>query len=262
MKIVVAIKQVPDTETKIAIGADGKSIDESSVTWIVNPYDEYAVEEALKIKEAKGAGEVIVVSIGPARVASALRTCLAVGADRALHLNDAAFEGSDSLGIATILAAAIKPIAPDIIFAGQYAVGTDNRQVGMMLAELLDLPHVSVVTKLEMKEGGIVAHREIEGGHELVESTLPCLITAQKGLNEPRYASLKGIMAAKKKPIEEKDAAAIGVDKATVGLAGARLRVSRLELPPPKQAGRIFKDDVETATREVVRLLHEEAKVI
>jgi len=262
VKIVVAVKQVPDTETKVTIRPDGRSVDESSITWIVNPYDEFAVEEALKIKEARGEGEVVVVTVGPARAATALRTCLAMGADRGVHLSDPAFENSDSLGLATILAAAIKPIGADLVFAGQYAVGTDNRQVGVMLAELLEMPHVSVVTKLELTAGGLSAHREIEGGHEIVESPLPCVITAQKGLNEPRYASLKGIMAAKKKPIEEKDAAALGLDKGQVGEAGAKVKISRLEMPPPKQPGRIFKDDVEMAVREVVRLLHEEAKVI
>ena len=262
MKIVVPVKQVPDTETKIVIKPDGVSIDESSVTWILNPYDEYAVEEALRIKEAAQQGEVIVVTVGPARAATMLRTCLAMGADRGLHLNDPAFEGSDSLGLATILAAAIRPIGPDLVLTGQYAVGTDSRQVGMMLAELLGLACVSVVTRLELKEGTLTAHREIEGGHEVVSAPLPCVVTAQKGLNEPRYASLKGIMAAKKKPIEDKDAAALGLDKNEVGAAGARVKLSKLELPPPKQAGKIFKDDMETAAREVVRLLHEEAKVI
>jgi len=261
VKIVVAIKQVPDTETKVVIAPDGRSIDESNVTWVVNPYDEYAVEEALKLKEASG-GEVVVVTVGPARASAALRTCLAMGADRALHLNDPAFENSDSLGLARILAAAIRPIAPDMILTGQYAVGTDNRQVGMMLAELLDMPHVSVVTRLEVGEGRLTAHREIEGGHEVVGSTIPCVVTAQKGLNEPRYASLKGIMASKKKPLEEKNAEALGIDPSTIGSAGAKATVARMELPPPKQAGRIFKDDMETAVREVVRLLHEEAKVI
>jgi electron transfer flavoprotein beta subunit len=262
VKIVVAVKQVPDTETKVAIAPDGRSINEASVTWIVNPYDEYAVEEALKIKEAKGAGEVIVVTVGPARAATALRTCLAMGADRGIHLNDPAFEGSDPLGLARILAAAIKPLAPDLVLAGQYAVGTDNRQVAIMLAELLDMAHVSVVTKLELQADRVIAHREIEGAHEVVEAMLPCVVTAQKGLNEPRYASLKGIMAAKKKPIEEKDAAGIGLAKESVGVPGSKVVVTKLELPPGKQPGKIFKDDMETAAREVVRLLHEEAKVI
>lgn len=262
MKIVVVVKQVPDTETKVVIGADGRSIDESGVTWIVNPYEEYAIEEALKLKESAGEGEVIIVTVGPDRAATALRTCLAMGADRALHLKDATFEGSDSLGFARVLAAGIKPLAPDLIFAGQYAVGTDNKQVGVMLAELLELPHVSVAVKLQIKDRKALVHREIEGAHEVVEAPLPCVITTQKGLNEPRYASLKGIMAAKKKPIEEKDAAALGIDPNTVGSAGAGVRIEKLELPPKKQAGRIFTDDMETAAREVVRLLHEEAKVI
>lgn len=262
MKIVVPVKQVPDTETKIVIRPDGISIDESSVTWILNPYDEYAVEEALRLKEAAQDGEVVVVTIGPARAATTLRTCLAMGADRGIHLNDPAFEGSDSLGLATILAAAIKEVGADIVLTGQYAVGTDNRQVGMMLAELLGMACVSVVTHLEIKADGLIAHREIEGGYEVVSASLPCVVTAQKGLNEPRYASLKGIMAAKKKPIDEKNAAALGLSGNDVGAAGAKVRLSKLELPPPKQAGRIFKDDMETAVREVVRLLHEEAKVI
>jgi electron transfer flavoprotein beta subunit len=261
VKIVVAIKQVPDTETKITIAPDGRSIDESNVNWVLNPYDEFAVEEALRIKEAKG-GEVIAVTVGPSRAAGALRTCLAMGADRAIHLDDTVFEGADPLGLARILAAAIKPVAPDVILAGQYAVGTDNRQVAVMLAELLDLPHVGMVTKLEVGEGSLRAHREIEGASEVVESSLPCVLTAQKGLNEPRYAKLQGIMAAKKKPLQVMKAAELGLDPATVGAQGARVTVTKLELPPPKQPGRIFKDDPEVSAREVVRLLHEEARVI
>jgi electron transfer flavoprotein beta subunit len=244
------------------IGQDCRSIDESNVNWIVNPYDEYAVEEALKVKESQGDGEVVIVTVGPERAAAALRTCLAMGADKAIHLNDPAFEGSDSLGLARILAAAIKEIGPDMVFAGQYAVGTDNRQTAMMLAELLDMPHVAVITKLEVGQGKITAHREIEGALEVVEATLPCVVTAQKGLNEPRYASLKGIMAAKKKPIESKDSSGLGIDAGAMGAGGAHVSISKLELPPPKLEGKIFSDDMETAVKEVTRLLHEEAKVI
>ncbi len=262
MKIAVAMKQVPDTEAKVVINADATSIDESSITWIVNPYDEFALEEALKTREASGGGEVIVFTVGPARASAALRTCLAMGADRAVHLKDEAFDGADSLGIATILAAAIKEFGPDLIFTGQYAVGTDNRQVGVMLAEMLDMPHVSVVTRLSVAEGRLTAHREIEGASEVVESALPCVVTAQKGLNEPRYASLKGIMAAKKKPIEERDAASLGLDPTALGSAGAAVKVARLELPPPKKAGRIFTEDPATAVKEVIRLLRDEAKVL
>ncbi|MFQ5700718.1 MAG: electron transfer flavoprotein subunit beta/FixA family protein [Acidobacteriota bacterium] len=262
MKIVVAVKQVPDTETRIVLGEDGRSIQESNITWIVNPYDEFAVEEALRIKDAQGDSEVIIVTIGPDRAGSALRTCLAMGADRAVHVNDPLAEGSDPLGYARILAAVVQDLHPDLVFTGQYAVGTDNRQTGMMLAELLDMPHVSVVTKLELRDEGVLAHREIEGAYEVVEATRPCVITTQKGLNEPRYASLKGIMAAKKKPIAVRDLAALGIDAGTVGANGAKTRLVRLELPPAKQPGKIFKDDLESAVKEVTRLLHEEARVL
>jgi electron transfer flavoprotein beta subunit len=262
VKIAVIIKQVPDTETKVAIAPDGRSVEEGNINWVLNPYDEFAVEEALRIREAAGAGEVVALTVGPARAAAALRTCLAMGADRALHLNDPAFEGSDSLGVARILAAALTGVAPELVLAGQYAVGTDNRQVGPMLAEMLDMPHVGVVTKLEVKDGTLRAHREIEGAHEIMEASLPCVVTAQKGLNEPRYASLKGIMAAKKKPLDEMNAAALKLDPSTVGSAGVRVTITRLELPPPKQPGRILKDDAAAAARELVRLLHDEAKVI
>lgn len=202
---------------------------------------------------------MIVVTAGADRAATALRTCLAMGADRAIHINDPALETTDSLGLAQAITAAIKEVSPDLILTGQYAVGTDNRQVGIMLAELLDLPHVSVVTHLEVGDGKLTAHREIEGAHEVVESVLPCIVTAQKGLNEPRYASLKGIMMAKKKPIEQKDLGALGLDATSLG---GGLKITAMEMPPPKQAGKVFSDDPETAAKEVVRLLHEEAKVI
>lgn len=261
MKIAVAIKQVPDTETKIAVAPGGKSIDESNVNMVVNPYDEYALEEALRIKEAKGAGEVIVVIVGPEKAGQALRTCLAVGADRAVHVKDPAAEGTDALGVAKILAAVMKEIAPDLVLTGKYAVGSDNQLAGGMLAELLGWPHVSVVTKLEIGDGKCTAEREIEGALEIFESALPCVITAQKGLNEPRYASLKGIMAAKKKPIEEKTLAALGLGAEAVK---ARVAWESLALPPAKTAGRIIKaeEDPAGAVKELVRLLHEEAKII
>jgi electron transfer flavoprotein beta subunit len=264
VKIVVAIKQVPDTETKVAVGPGGKSIDESNVNLVVNPYDEFALEEALRIKEAKGAGDVIVVTVGPEKAAQALRTCLAVGADRGVHVKDpaaAGADGTDSLGVAKILAAVVKEIGPDLVLTGKYAVGSDNQLAGGMLAELLGWPHVSVVTKLTMGDGKCTAEREIEGALEIVESALPCVITAQKGLNEPRYASLKGIMAAKKKPIEEKTLAALGLSAEAIK---ARVAWETLSLPPAKQAGRIIKaeEDPAAAVKELVRLLHDEAKVI
>jgi len=262
VKIGVCIKQVPDTETKVRIAADGRSIDETGVTFVISPYDEYALEEALRIKD-KQPGEVVVFTVGDERAATSLRTALAMGADRAVHLKDAAFEGSDAVGLSRILAAALKPESFDLILMGKQAVGTDRGQIGPRVAELLGMPHVSVITHLEMTEKTFRAHREIEGAHEVVEGSTPVLLTAQKGLNEPRYASLKGILAAKKKELKVLGAADLGLDPATVGKAGSRTRWEKLELPPARTAGKLLKDmEPAAAARELVRLLREEAKVI
>jgi electron transfer flavoprotein beta subunit len=180
-----------------------------------------------------------------------------------VHLRDAAFEGCDGLGISRILAAALRPEKFDLILFGKQAVGTDRAQVGPRVAELLDLPHVSVVLALSVDGASLRAEREIEGATEVVESPLPAVLTAQKGLNEPRYASLKGILAAKKKEIRVMGAAEIGLDPATVGAAGAAEVWQKLELPPGRSAGKILKDmDPGSAAKELARLLREEAKVI
>lgn len=262
MKIAVCIKYVPDTETKIRIAPDGRDIDETGVTFVVSPYDEFAIEEALRIKEKQGA-EVVAVTVGNDRTATALRTALAMGADRAVHLKDPTFEGSDALGLSRILAAALKSESFDLILFGKQAVGTDRGQVGPRVAHLLDLPHVSVVIHLAVEGDKLSATREIEGAHELVECPLPAVITTQKGLNEPRYASLKGILAAKKKEIRVVTAADLGIDPSTVGARGARTVWEKLELPPPRSAGRILKGmEPAAAAAELVRLLREEAKII
>ena len=262
MKIAVCIKQVPDTETKVKIASDGRSLDEGGVTWVVSPYDEIAMEEALRIREKQG-GEVVAFSLGGERVSTALRTMLAMGADRAVHLKDSAFEGSDALGISRILAAALGPESFDLILLGKQAVGTDRGQVGPRVAELLGLPHVGVVTRLSWDGPRFTAHREIEGAHEIVEGSLPAVITTQKGLNEPRYASLKGILAAKKKEIRVVSAADLGVDPGKIGSAGSRTSWEKLELPPERTGGTILKDlEPAKAASELVRLLREEAKVI
>ncbi len=258
MKIAVCVKQVPDTETRVRIADGGKGIVESDVNWVVSPYDEFAIEEALKIKEAKG-GEVVLVSVGPDRVQSALRNGLAMGADSAVHLKDAAFEGLDPLGTARVLAAAIKPLGADLVLCGQQGVGGDHSQVPGLLAELLDLPQVTMAVKIELGDGQAKVEREVEGAREVWETSLPAVVSAQKGLNEPRYASLKGIMAAKKKTIEAKDAAALGLDAAALA---PRAVVGALELPPARQAVRMIEGDADTQVKELLRLLHEEAKVI
>ncbi len=250
MNHVVCIAYVPDTETKIRIGADGKSIDESDVKWIVSPYDEFALEEALKTKEAKG-GTVTVVTYGPARADAGLRECLARGADEAVRIASEGTGEIDSLGVAQILAGAVKALPHDVVWLGNKGVGTDAQLLVPMVAELLDLPHVNLVTKLEWTGAGVTCHREIEGAREVVETPLPAVISAQKGLNEPRYASLKGIMAAKKKPIEEKP----------VQAPAPVTQVVSLTLPPPRQSGRIVGEGA-AAVAELVRALHEEAKVL
>jgi electron transfer flavoprotein beta subunit len=258
MKIAVCVKQVPDTETRIRIGPDGQSMAEQDVNWVVSPYDEFAIEEALRIKEAKG-GEVVLVSLGPERAQTALRNGLAMGADSAIHLKDPLFEAADTLGIARALAAALKGLGADLVLLGQQGVGGDNSQVPGLVAELLDLPQVTMAVKIELQDGKAVVEREVEGAHEVWETSLPAVISAQKGLNEPRYASLKGIMAAKKKPIEAKDAAALGLSADDLK---PRTVVAALELPPPRPAVRMIEGDPAAQAKELIRLLHEEAKVI
>jgi electron transfer flavoprotein beta subunit len=261
MNSLVCIAYVPDTETKIKIGADGKSIDEADVKFIVSPYDEYALEEALKIKEAKGPGAVTVVSVGPERAKTGLRECLARGADEAIWIDSTGVGALDALGTAKALAAVAKGGAWDFVWFGQKAVGPDEGLVGPMFAELAGVPHVASIIKLEVGDGKITAHREIEGAHEVVECPLPVVLTAQKGLNEPRYASLKGIMAAKKKTIAEKKLSELGVPEADP--AQAKIRWRKLELPPARQAVKLVPgDDPAAAGKELARLLREEAKVI
>jgi electron transfer flavoprotein beta subunit len=259
MKIVVCVKQVPDTETRVKIAPDGVGIAEGDVNWIVSPYDEFAVEEALRIKEAKG-GEVVLVSVGPERVQAALRNGLAMGADSAIHVKDPLLDKADPAATALALAAAIRTLAPfDLILAGQQGVGGDNGQVPGLLAEILDLPQVTVVVKIELQEGKAVVEREIEGGRETWETFLPAVLSTQKGLNEPRYASLKGIMAAKKKPIQALDLAGLGLAAADVA---PKTAVVSMELPPSRPAVRLIEGDPAVQAKELLRLLHEEAKVI
>ena len=259
MKTIVCVKQVQDTETRVKIAPAGNAIAEADVNWIVSPYDEIAIEAALRIKEAQG-GEVVLVSVGPERAQSALRNGLAMGADSAVHVKDALFEAADTLGTARALAAAIKGLAPfDLVLTGQQGVGGDNSQVPGLLAEFLDLPQVTMAVKLEIADGKAVVEREIEAARETWETSLPAVISTQKGLNEPRYTSLKGIMAAKKKPIDVKDAVALGLDAAAVA---AKTKVVAMELPPARPPVKMIEGDPEAQAKELLRLLHEEAKVI
>jgi electron transfer flavoprotein beta subunit len=262
MHVVICVKQVPDTETKIRV-KDGQ-VDHSETKYVVNPYDEYAVEEGLRIRERLGEGKITLVSTGPERAKDALKSGLAVGADEAIHLVDEAFEGSDPYATALILSKALQKIDYDIVFCGKQGVDEDHAQVGIILAELLDIPHVSVVTMLEISDDqkSILAHREVEGGHEVIEAPLPAVITAQKGLNEPRYASIKGIMAVKKKVIPEWNAEEIGVDAEGVGTKAAKIAFAEVTLPPERAGGRVFDEDPVQDAIKVAHLLRDEAKIL
>ncbi len=263
MEIVVLLKQVPDTETTIQIGENEKEVKTEDVKWVINPYDEFAVEEALRIKEAQGDGKVTILTVGPERAVESIRTALAMGADEGVLINDPAVEGADGLGIAKILAAALKEMPFDVVIAGMRAVDDDGYLVPAAVAELLDIPQVSMVVKQEINDGSIRCERTVEGGAVVVEAELPALFTTQRGINEPRYASLPGIMKAKKKPLDKKTLSDIGVDPGEVGREGAKCVVKALSFPPERAPGRIIEGEtVEAKAAELVRLLREEAKVI
>jgi electron transfer flavoprotein beta subunit len=260
MKIIICIKHVPDTETRIRVASDGISLDESGVKWTLSPYDEFALEEALLIREGKGSGEVVAVAVGREEAQASLRQALAMGADRAILVADARLERADALVRAKALAAVVRPETADLVFLGKYGVGTDEGQTGPMLAELLDAPHAGSVSRIELAEGSFSAWREVEGATEVMEGSLPAVVTWDKTQHQPRYASLKGIMAAKKKPLAVRKVAELGLDDAEI--ASPRVVWEALELPPPRQTGKKIEGDPAEAARELVRLLREEAKVI
>lgn len=264
MNIIVCMKQVPDTEAQIRVKPDGSGIVDSDIKFVMNPYDEYGVEEALLLKEKFG-GTVTIVCLGPERAIEAIRTGLAMGADKAVHLDDPAFEGGDAFSTAKALAAAIKGMEYDLIFCGKQAIDDDLAQVGPALAEMLGIPQIVVVTKVEVSEDGKKAkvNRQIIGGEEIIEVPLPAVLTAQKGLNEPRYASLPGIMKAKKKEVKAVKIADLSFDPNAVGKAGAKTQILKMYSPPQRESGNIIEGETaeETASK-LAKLLREEAKVI
>jgi len=245
MKILVFVNHVPDTETKVKVSADGKSLDNAGVNFMLSPYDEYAVEEGLRLKE-KFSGEVVAVSLGGDAHKEALRKALAMGCDKGVLLKDSSVR--DSFAVARGLADYAQGFSPDVILCGKQSI---DAQIGGLVAEMLGMPSVSVVVKLEIQDGMLTAEREIEGGHEVVRATLPAVVTAQKGLNQPRYPSLKGIMDAKRKAIEE----------IVPSPVEPKIEIVGMKKPAPKAPGRIIGTDA-SAVGELVRLLHEEAKVI
>lgn len=264
MNIAVCIKQVPDTETKIVLNSDSTDIVTEGIKWVMNPYDEYAVEEALKIKGKYG-GKVTILCLGPERSIEAIRTALAMGADDAVLLNDPAFEGGDSYTTALVLSKALSQIEYDIILTGKQAVDLDCSQVYGGLAEFLNLPYVSIVVGLELfpDQKKALAKRETEGGEkELIEVSLPAVFACQKDLNTPRYASLPGIMKAKKKEIKKLGFTELCLNPEHVGAKGSKLKKGKYSLPPQRKAGTKIEGEIPEAAAKLIKLLREEAKII
>ena len=262
-KVVVLLKRVPDTEAKILINQEGTGIREDGVKFIINPYDEYAVEEGLRLKEKLGGDtSVTVVCLGPAEATEAIRTALAMGADDAVHVCDPALANAGPFTAAAALAEAIGGEGFGIIFCGKQAIDDDQAQVHCILADMLDIPQVNAVSSFELSGDGSSAAlgRRIEGGEEKWETALPALISCDKGLNEPRYASLPGIMKAKKKEIRTKTLADLGFSEAP-GRGRSRI-LKWLPLPKSGECRMVTADEPADAVRELVRLLREEAKVI
>ncbi len=263
MKIGVCLKQVPASDSRIKIAGPSAGVDSSDLKMEINPYDEFALEEALKLKDENVAKSVVVFTVGDADAEQRMRDALARGADEAVRLDDAAFAGSDSLGIARILAAAAKKEGVDLLFAGKQAIDHDNSQVPAMVAELLGWAQVTVVDKLEVSGGSFKAWRQSGGGaRDVVAGALPAVISADKGLNTPRYAKLRGIMMAKKKKIPVWGAGDLGLSAGDVGAAGAKVALSNWGEPPARPPGRKLSGDAQSMVKELVRLLRDEAKVL
>ena len=260
MEILVFVKRVPDTESKIRIDAATNSIAEEGLNFVISPYDEYAVEEALRIKAAKG-GKVVAVTAGREESLVILRKCLAMGADEAVLIKDPLPETYDGLRTARMIARFVQAKFPGamLLLFGKQSVGADNSQVPSMVAELLGIGQANVVVKLEVEESTATAYREIEGAQEKVTLTLPAVVSAQKGLNEPRYETLKGIMMAKKKEIPIVSIEELGFRPDEVA---PQLTIVQMDLPPVRKAGRAVTGEAAETARQIVEYLHAEAKVI
>jgi electron transfer flavoprotein beta subunit len=257
MNIYVLLKRTFDTEEKISISS-GK-INEDGAEFIINPYDEYAVEEAIQVRDAHG-GEVTVVSVGSEEAEKQLRTALAMGADKAVLINtEDDLEEGDQFTTAKILAEFLKDKEADLVLAGNVAIDGGSGQVGPRVAELLDIPFITTITKLEIDGTNVKIVRDVEGDSEVIETSLPLLVTAQQGLNEPRYPSLPGIMKAKKKPLDELELDDLDLEEDDVE---AKTKTIEVYLPPKKEAGRVLEGDIQDQVKELVQLLHNEAKVV
>jgi electron transfer flavoprotein beta subunit len=256
MNIYVILKRTFDTEEKIVI--NGGRISEDSAEFIINPYDEYAIEEAITLKDAHG-GNVTVVTVGSEDAEKELRTALAMGADQAVLISDEDLESRDQYTTSTILAAYFNDKEYDLILGGNVAIDNGTGQVGPRLAELLNIPYVTTITKIDVSGSDVTIERDVEGDVETIQTTLPLLVTAQQGLNEPRYPSLPGIMKAKKKPLETLELDDIDIDEDELE---AKTKTVEIYLPPKKEAGKILSGDTQDQVKELVSLLRSEAKVI
>jgi electron transfer flavoprotein beta subunit len=257
VNIVVCVKHVPDTEAQVRIRADARGIEESGLNFVLNYYDEHGVEEALRIKERLG-GTVTLVTAGPARAVEGLRAGLAMGADAAIHVQDPALASLDHIGTARVLAAAIKSVPCDLVLCGKLSTDDNAGIVGPALAEFLGLPQATAVTKLDLGDGRATVHREVEGAVEVLEVTLPAVITVERGINEARYPSLPGIMRAKRTAVTTRTLADVGVGTPPP----AHVELLGLTPPPKRQAGRRLEGEPAAVVHDLVRALHEEAKVL
>lgn len=257
MNIFVLMKRTFDTEEKISIS--GGKINEDGAEFIINPYDEYAIEEAIQVRDAQG-GEVTVITVGSEEAEKQLRTALAMGADKAVLINtEDDLEYSDQFTTAKILAEYLKDKDADLIIGGNVAIDGGSGQVGPRVAELLNIPYVTTITKLEINGSTVTVVRDVEGDSEVIETSLPLLVTAQQGLNEPRYPSLPGIMKAKKKPLDELELDDLDLEEDDVE---AKTKTIEIYLPAQKQAGKVLEGELADQVKELVSLLHNEAKVV
>jgi electron transfer flavoprotein beta subunit len=263
MKVLVLVKQVPNTDSPFRINPAGTWVDEGNLTFNLNDYDRYALEAALRLKDAGQATEVVALSVGPERAATALRTCLATGADRAVHVKDDALQGAPPLALARVIAAAIRSEGFSLVFGGLQADDDNYTQVPGLLARLLERPCATAVLKLELQGTTVRVERELENNQvQVIEMTLPAVVAVQTGLNEPRYASLKGIMAAKKKEIKTVSLKELGVEAGAVQAAGAQFRTVRLAIPPKGKGAEILKGSADDVAKELVRRIREKTGVI
>ena len=254
MKILVCLKQVPHKDARIEVAGDGTWISEANLKFEINDYDNYALEAALRIKDA-GEAEVVVVTAGPDRVVQSLRTALGMGADRAVHIKDEAVDGSDALGLAKALAAVARDERPDLILAGLMSDDANFGLVGPMVAGLLDIPHATAIVSCNQENGGLTVERELEGGAlEVVGLPLPCLVTVQTGMNEVRYASLKGIMQAKKKPLDTKSASDLGLDGDAIQ---PRVTIEKIYAPPKGEGAEIVQGSAGEVSQQLVTKIKE-----